>query len=172
MRTSEGGTTLTVSGLLLGLSLFATSCKQQDPSEQLKPIVEQYLRAWNTGDFNGLENVVSSQFELRMSPRFDPVRGLDSLKRAITSWRTGYPDFTITVNEVLYSTDAVASRWTIHATNSGPGLMPPTGKSLVVPGMSIIHFSAGKITAEWISGNDLAWVQQLGFTLTPPGPGK
>jgi predicted ester cyclase len=172
MRNSNLLTDLTLSGLLLCLFIFAAGCNQPDPSVRLKPLAEKYLRAWNTGDFQGLEGVVSSQFELRMSPRFQPVHGLDSLKSTITLWRTAYPDFTIALDEVLYSKDAISCRWTIRATNSGPGAMPPTGKSVAVQGMSIIHVSAGKITDEWIYGNDLTWMLQLGFTVAPPSPGK
>ena len=161
-----------VPDLLIGLSLFAAGCRQPDPPERLKPLVEGYVRAWNTGDFKGLEEIVSGQFELRMTPRFDPIRGLDSLKSAITRWRTAYPDFTIALDEVIYAPNAVTARWTIRATNSGPGFSPPTDRTVVVPGMSILHVSAGKIVDEWVSSNDLYWVQQLGFTLTPPGTGK
>jgi predicted ester cyclase len=159
-------------GLALTVPFFLDSCGQSDPSQHLKPLVDRYVLAWNTGDFNGLEEVVSSQFELRMSPRFDAVRSLDSLKGSITYWRTAYPDFHIIIDEVLYAPGAVTARWTIRATNSGPGSHPPTGKAVVVPGMSIIHVSAGKIVDEWISSNDLYWAEQLGFTLAPTSPDK
>ena len=172
MNISTMVTSLRVLTSILALSIMTASCTQQPPSERLKPLVDRYVRAWNTGDFTGLEEVVSSQFELRMTPRFDPVRSLDSLKSAIRYWRTAYPDFTITVDEVLYTTNAVTARWTIRATSTGPGVHPPTGKTVIVPGMSIIHVAAGKIVDEWISANDLYWLQQLGFTLSPPGTGK
>jgi predicted ester cyclase len=163
---------IVLSGLLLTGLLFLTSCAQPDPSENLKPLVDRYVRAWNTGDLNGLEEVVSTQFELRMSPRFNAVRSLDSLKSSIAYWRTAYPDFHIDVDEVIYAPNAVTTRWTIRATNSGPGSHPPTGKAVLVPGMSIIHVSAGKIVDEWISANDLYWAKQLGFALAPTSPSK
>ena len=161
-----------VTGFALTISLLIVSCAQRDPSELLKPLVDRYIHAWNTGDFKGLEQVVSTQFELRMSPTFDPIRGLDSLKHNITYWRTAYPDFHIDLDEVIYAQGVVTARWTIRATNSGPGAHPPTGKTVVVPGVSIIHVSAGKIVDEWIASNDLYWAQQLGFTLTPVSPAK
>jgi len=172
MRVSNIRTQLTVPALFICLSVLTAGCRRPDVSEQMKPILEKYVQAWNTGDFQGLDNIVSEQFELRMSPKFETVRSLDSLKRAITYWRTAYPDFNLTLDEVLCAASAVSCRWTIHATNSGPGKMPPTGKSVVVPGMSILHVSAGKITDEWIFGNDLYWMMQLGFTVAPPASGK
>jgi predicted ester cyclase len=172
MNTRRLSTCVAVSGFVLSLSLIVASCAQPDPSERLKPLVERYVRAWNTGDFNGLDQIVSNQFELRMSPRFEPVRSLDSLKSSITYWRTAYPDFHIDLDEVIYAPNAVTIRWTIRATNTGPGEHPPIGKSVVVPGMSIIHVSAGKIVDEWIASNELYWAQQLGFTLTPTSANK
>ena len=172
MKTRRLSTSVAVSGFVLALSLFVTSCAPPDPAERLKPLVETYVHAWNTGDFNGLDQIVSSQFELRMSPRFQPVRSLDSLESSITYWRTAYPDFHIDLDEVIYASNAITVRWTIRATNTGPGAQPPTGKSVVVPGMSIIHVSGGKIVDEWIASNGLYWAQQLGFTLTPMKTGK
>ncbi|MGA9119077.1 MAG: ester cyclase [Bacteroidota bacterium] len=163
---------IAVSGLLLSAFLSFAGCGQPDPSEHLKPLVDTYMRAWNTGDFNGLEEAVSSQIELRMSPRFDVVRSLDSLKSSIAHWRTAYPDFQITPDEVIYAPNAVSVRWTIRATNSGPGPQPPTGKAIVVQGMSIIHVSAGKIVDVWVSSNDLSWAEQLGYTLASASPGR
>lgn len=157
---------LRVLALLPLSAILNAGCAQPDPSDSLKPLVDRYVRAWNTGDLQGLEQIVDSQFELRMSPRFEATRSLDSLKSAITYWRTAYPDFTIALDEIIYAPNVITVRWTIRATNSGPGSHPPTGKTVVVPGMSIIHVSAGKIKDEWISSNDLYWAQQLGFTLT------
>lgn len=167
MIISRFPTSSTVTGLALTVSLLIASCAQPDPAELLKPLVDRYVQAWNTGDVSGLGEFVSSQFELRMSPQFNPIRSLDSLKSSITYWRTAYPDFHIDLDEVIYAQNAVTVRWTIRATNSGPGTPPPTGKTVVVPGVSIIHVAEGKIIDEWIAGNDLYWAQQLGYTLTP-----
>jgi predicted ester cyclase len=164
--------TVAVCSLVFSALLLFAGCAQPDPSERIKPQLDTYLRAWNTGDFKGLEEAVSSQFELRMSPRFEPVRGLDSLKYSITSLRTSYPDLHITVEEAIYAPSAITVRWTFRGTNSGPGQQPPTGKAVNVQGMSILHVSAGKLTDEWIAGNDLYWSEQLGYTLAPASPGK
>ena len=153
---------------LLVWSILASGCTQPDPSERLKPLVENYVHAWNTGDYNGLDEIVSPQFELRMTPRFDPVKSRDSLKTIITNWRTTYPDFTITLDETIYTRDCVALRWTIRATVVDQESQPPIKRTIVVPGMSILHFSEGRIVDEWLSGNDLYWFQQLGFAIVPP----
>jgi hypothetical protein len=158
--------------ILCALSIFATGCKEPDSSEQLRPLVEKYIHAWNTGDFKELDEVVSPRFELRMTPRFNPVKGIDSLRNAITSWHTAYPDFTMTPDEILYAKDGATVRWTIHATITDQESQPPVTKSIVVPGISILHFSGGRIIDEWISSNELYWFEQLGFTIVPPSRKK
>jgi steroid delta-isomerase-like uncharacterized protein len=149
------------------LVIMAAGCSPADPAASLQPLVDRYVHAWNSGDFAGLEEVVAGDFEFRMSPQFEAVRGIDSLKAEIVRWRAAYPDFTITIDELVYAPDAVTVRWTISATNSGPGPSPPTGKRVVVPGMSLLHVDDGKLIDEWVSGNDLAWATQMGLVLRP-----
>jgi predicted ester cyclase len=69
---------------------------------------------------------------------------------------------------MIIDADKVAGIWTITGTNTGHGSTPPTGKSIEVKGISILHFKDGKIVDEWISGNELLWFQQLGYTLKSP----
>jgi len=127
--------------------------------------VEKYVAYWNTGQFEGIHDVLSEDFEIRSSPQFESEIGIDTFKESILNVRKSYPDFHITVNEKIYSMDSVAARWTVTATGK-------TGKELNIMGMSIIHFVNGKITDEWISNNDLSWLQQLGYTIQPPSTDK
>jgi predicted ester cyclase len=130
--------------------------------------MEAFGDAWNTGNLEQLDRICDPNFELRMTPKFEAKVGLDSLKSEITMWRTAYPDFHITIDEVFFSANAAAGRWTITATNTGPGMYPPTGKQVNTPGMSIFHYADGKLMDVWIGGNNLLWMKQLGFSLAPP----
>jgi steroid delta-isomerase-like uncharacterized protein len=131
-------------------------------------MIDAYIEIWNTGDLEALDAIVDPQFEYRMTPSFKATTGIDSLKQLVTYYRTAYPDFHITILEEIYAEDKAVLFWTINATNSGPGIYPPTNKQINVQGMSIYHFTNGKIFDEWIAGNNLLWFQQLGFNLTPP----
>ncbi len=148
--------------------ITAISCQTANPEQRYSGLLMPYLEAWNTGNVQLLDKIVSEKFELRMTPDYKPATGLDSLKKEILFWRTAYPDFHITVNELIFSEMAVTVRWTITATNTGPGSHPPTGRQIDVPGMSLLHIQNGKIMDEWIASNNILWMQQLGFKLLPP----
>ena len=155
---------------VLALLFLAIGCQQQDASQELKPISKVFTEAWNTGNLDPLDDIIDPHFVMLEGSDTSAV-GLDSLKQVITAIRTTYPDFHITVDEAIYVGDKGASRWSITATNTGPGDFPPTGKQVTVTGISFVRFANGKIVEERVEYNVLSWVLQLGYTLTPPpGP--
>ena len=161
--------TIVISAAMLAVVFcFISGCAQPDPALRYQTLLQGYLDAWNTGNVENLERIVSSDFEFRMTPQFQALVGLDSLKAEIGLYRTAYPDFHIEVIETVYSDNAATIRWKITGTHSGPGWLPPTGKQIDAMGMSLIHFEEGKMKDEWVAGNNLLWFQQLGYTLVPP----
>jgi ketosteroid isomerase-like protein len=148
-------------GLLLVLLVTILGCNQKDSSSELMSQVDKLLTFWNTGNFDGIENVLCEDFEIRMSPLYEPEKGIAAFKESVLSTRESYPDFKITIDESFLSDNIGAGRWTIHATSK-------TGRTLNIPGMSILHFADGKIKDEWISNNDLLWLEQLDYSIAPP----
>jgi predicted ester cyclase len=157
-----------ISILAILCTITLAGCTKPHPSKSLNPILEKYISYWNTGEFQGIEETLHPDFELRMTPKYEPETGIESFKKTVIEWRTAYPDFHIVVNERVFDIDKIAVLWTIKATNTGSGSLAPTGKSVEVIGMSIIHLESGKIKDEWIASNDLLWMTQLGFTFVPP----
>ena len=144
-----------------------TSCsnEKKDTSTEFELKIDKYGGYWNTGQFDDIHNILSENFEIRATPQFEPEKGIDTFKETILNVRKSYPDFHITVNEIFYSANAAAARWTIQASSK-------TGKEMNIMGMSIIHFVDGKIKDEWISNNDLSWLKQLDYVIVPPSTDK
>jgi predicted ester cyclase len=46
--------------------------------------------------------------------------------------------------------------------------MTSKGKEIRIWGVNIIHFKDGKIVEEWDGFDNLSFIEQLGFTVTPP----
>jgi len=154
---------------LLIAVIFTTGCQQQKPdaSQELKPVVDKFVEVWNNANYDELDAIVDPGF-VRTVNHIPDVQGLDGIKNVMTGFRTTYPDFKITINNEVYAENSVAVRWTFSGTNTGPGDMPPTGKYVDIWGISILHFANGKLTKEIVSYDNQAFMEQLGFTMTPP----
>jgi hypothetical protein len=155
--------------LLVLIFQLTTSCQKTDYKQQINPLLDKYLDAWNSGNFEELNAITSPEFELRMNPDFKPKTGQKLLKEEIANTRNAFPDFHLTVEKRFFVGDsAVVIQWNLMGTNTGKSSMPPTGNKVNIPGFSVIFFADNLLTGEWIAFSDLAWVTQLGFTLSPP----
>ncbi len=86
----------------------------------------------------------------------------------ILNTRRTYPDFKVEIEETVYQKGKIAMIWTVTGTNTGPGEVPPTGRTINGKGISVYHLRDGKIKDEWLSNNNLLFMMQLGYTLVPP----
>ena len=155
--------------ILLFILQVSTSCQKQNIAENINPLIDKYVNAWNTGNLQELDAITSEKFELRMTPDFEPKTGRKLLKEEIVNTRKGFPDLHIKEDKKLFVGDsAVVVHRILTGTNTGKSTMPPTGNKVNVPGFSVIFFADNMITGEWIAFSDLMWVNQLGFTITPP----
>ena len=156
--------------ILLLVVQLSTSCqKQKDYKTTINPILDRYIKVWNTGNLEQLDAVTSPEFELRMTPDFKPKIGRMPLEEEIINMRKAFPDFNLDVTEKLFVGDsAVVIKWTLTGTHTGESSMSPTGNKVNISGFSVIFLADSLITGEWIAFSDLMWVSQLGFTLTPP----
>ena len=164
-------TILKTSSLFLIIALiFTIGCQQPkpDPSVELKPIIDKYVEIWNNGNVDELNSIFDPNF-VRNQNNLPEVDGIDGLKNLIIANRTAYPDLKITADNdnMVYGENMAAGRWIFTGTNTGPGEMPPTGKSVKFWGISIFHFANGKITTELVANDNQSLMEQLGFTMMP-----
>jgi len=156
--------------IILTASILIASCSRKGIPADLQNKFDQYIRYWNTGQFDRIEEVMDEDFELIESPDYIPQKGINSFKKLISNTRTTYPDFTLEVIETVYENDRIALIWTVTGTHKGPGEITPTGRTINGKGISVIHFRDGRIKDEWLGNNNLLWLIQLGFTIIPPEP--
>lgn len=156
--------------LIFLMSLLISGCEVKDQSEEMRIKIDKFVNYWNTANFEGIEDILCEDFELLESPKFTPQPGIEYFKQTVLAYHQAYPDFKLVLNDQIFDKDKCAGIWTITATNTGPSSSggQPTGKHIEVIGISVVHFKDGKIKDEWISGNDLDWLQQLGLVLTHP----
>lgn len=164
---------LKASPLLLILAFAAVSgCQQQpDYSKELKPLVDKYNEVWQTGNIDELDAIMDPNFTRHSDPGTS-AEGIVNLKKVIAAFKTAYPDVKLVSEQEIYSENTFAGCWSITATNTGAGAMPPTGKSVKFWGINIIHFQNGKIAEEWDAADTLPLLEQLGFTMMSPNAEK
>jgi len=133
-------------------------------SEDKKALVR---RGWeedvNERSLDAIEEVYAPDFVWH-EPDQD-VRGYEQAKQFATGFFDAFPDLNITVDDVVAEGDQVVSRYTIRGTHRGEteDFGPPTGKQMVLEGITIHRFEGDKIVEEWERYDNLSVLQQLGL---------
>ncbi len=93
------------------------------------------------------------------------IRGLEQAKQFVTTYKTAFPDMTVTVEDVIAEGDKVVTRVTLRGTHQGETeeFGPPTGRQFEGEGITISRIVNGKIVEDWDSYDNLSTLQQLGL---------
>jgi len=92
-----------------------------------------------------------------------PIDGPDGVAASARGYRDAFPDLTLTVNQQIADGDYVATRWTAKGTHKGDLFgIAPTGKQTTVTGITIDHWTDGKVAESWTNWDTLGLLQQLG----------
>ncbi len=84
--------------------------------EANKAIVRRYIEMWNTGDVALADDVLAPGYVDYAHPE---VTGPESVKQTVRQVRAAFPDFHITIEQMLSEGDLVALRGTIRRTRQG-----------------------------------------------------
>jgi predicted ester cyclase len=113
---------------------------------QKKAIFRQfYERVWNRGDLSVIDAFLAPScvsHELTTPP---PHR--ETYRQAILATRSAFPDWTVTLEDMICEGDTVAARWTAQGTHTGEGLgMVPTGRTVKTAGLTFVRVVNGGIS--------------------------
>ena len=141
-------------------------------AEENKAMARRYWdEVWSTGNVAIVDEIFAT--DNIFHPGVGTAsRGTEALKQGPTRWRTAFPDFRSTIDDIFAEGDKVVVRWTVRGTHRGNieipsvGTIPPTGKQVSFAGMDIYHLRGGKIVEAWRHWSSLQLVQQLGVVPT------
>lgn len=137
-------------------------------AEENKTRVRQIYQAMSKGDLMALDHLLTADF-VDHNPDPGQAPGLEGVKQGFTMFRTAFPDFQITLEDMIAEGDKVATRVTSRGTHKGEFQgIPPTGKQVTVTGIDIIRCAGGKCVERWGAFDNLGLMQQLGV-VPPPG---
>ena len=89
-------------------------------------------------------------------------------KALLTMFRTAFPDWVETVEDVIADGDRVAIRVTGRGTHLGDFQgIPPTGREVTASGIGIARLEGERIAESWAAYDALGMLQQLGAVPAP-----
>jgi steroid delta-isomerase-like uncharacterized protein len=130
--------------------------------EQNKAIVERYVRAFNSADFDHLLTLFTPDAVIH------GVLGWGNLEKVIPIWRELHEAFALnlTVEAIIAEADFVAVRFTERGTFRGAFRgHAPTGKSYELVAMEWFEMREGKIHRRWGARDSASQSRQIGLKL-------
>jgi steroid delta-isomerase-like uncharacterized protein len=134
-------------------------------TEANKEIVRRYQEAYNTANYDALDEVVAADV---LTPNMISTmpRGLEGAKLVHQKTVTGMPDYHTAIEDLIAEGDKVAARVRITGTHIGDFYgIPPTGKHIDLSGIYIVRIADGKIVEHWGEENGSEVLRQLGFKI-------
>jgi steroid delta-isomerase-like uncharacterized protein len=133
-------------------------------SEGNKNVVRRlFEEVWNKGNLSVAEELFAPTYAHHDPSTPDVGRGPESEKERATLYRTAFPDFRLTAEDIIAEGETVVARWSCRGTHKGDlGGIASTGKQFTISGVSIARFANGKMVEGWVNWDALGLMQQLG----------
>jgi predicted ester cyclase len=131
--------------------------KTEDHQMVFRRVIDE---AFNRGNYAVLPELFNPDF---VEHQFGLHATLPGLQSDIAFLREKFPDFTLTIEEMVETGDKVWARMTGRGTNLGGFMGPPNGKSFEVTVFDLCRFEDGKIVEHWGSPDRFALLAQLGL---------
>jgi predicted ester cyclase len=120
----------------------------------------------------GNYNVLSAHFDPGfIEHQFGLHPTIEGMQADIQFLRKAFPDFKLTLEDIVSDGDKVWARMTARGTNLGGFMGPPNGKPFKVTVFDVVRFKDGKIVEHWGSPDRFAMLAQLGL-LPQPQPDR
>lgn len=129
-----------------------------DSREKKAAVNEVINEAFNKGNFEVLKlhfdpNFIEHQFGLH--PTIEGMTG------DIQFLRKAFPDFKLTIEELVADDDKIWMRMTARGTNKSGFMGPPNGRTFEIAVFDIVRFKNDKIVERWGSPDRFALLFQL-----------
>jgi steroid delta-isomerase-like uncharacterized protein len=143
---------------------------QTETEEANKQHVRRFFEeVWSTGNVALRDSFLAADYRGHVAGSAKPL-DRDGWTAWFTGFRQAFPDAQFTVEDMIAEGDVVAARLTMRGTHRGPlNGIPPTGREVVVTGMSFERVVEGQIVEGWNENDALGMLGQLGALPPPPG---
>ena len=132
--------------------------------EQNKAIFRRLVEeVFNKGNVSTIDEFLAPNFvEREVLPPGTPS-GREGVKQLTMMFRTAFPDFNVSIDDMIAEGDKIVARTTWSGTQKGEFMgIPSSGKRVSFDVIDIIRISEGKGVEHWGVMDSSALMQQLG----------
>ena len=131
-------------------------------SNPAQDLVRSLIHAINDQDHAALRDLVAADYVYRTPG--EELTGLEGLQGLLTSYRRGFPDLELVIDDMFGDGGRVATAFTFTGTHLGELMgVPATGKRVSVDGIIHSRVEGGRIVEEWELLDLAGMYQQLGL---------
>ena len=139
------------------------------PASENVAVVERAAQRWNAGDLDGYLEMYDQAAVLHGYPGVEP--GFESIRTFYRAFFASFPASRLTFDEVIAHDDRIVVRFTLNGTHGGDFQgIPPTGRAITIPGITILRFAGGRCVERWSQADFLGLLGQLGAFPPPAQP--
>jgi steroid delta-isomerase-like uncharacterized protein len=133
-------------------------------SDESRAVVRRFFtEIWNNGNLNVADELIDMD-----AVNHDPAgprlgMGPEATKRLVTMYRNAFPDLVLQTEHLFAESGMVAIHWISSGTHRGEFLgAAPTGKRVLLHGISILQVDRGKISEVYTNWDTLSLMRQIG----------
>ena len=138
-------------------------------STEQNKAVRRLEEVFNRGNISLVDELFAPDFveHEELPPGIPP--GREAVKQLTTMFRSAFPDFKATIDDIVAEGDKVVIRQTWSGTHKGEFMgVPPTGKSVSFGVIDIVRIAGGKLVEHW-GQMDMMGMMPVSYThLTVP----
>lgn len=133
--------------------------------EENKAIVRRIWEETNKRNLSVLDELCAGDLVWH-TPGGLEQHDLETVKEVFTRFLTSFPDFHVTIEDIVAEGDKVVTRSTRTGTQRGEWRgVAATGRHLKWTWVNVSRIEGGKIVEEWEEGDHLSIMQQLGLVV-------
>lgn len=119
-------------------------------AERNKAVVRRYLEEFvNRGDTSIADELFAPDY-INHSAGSGISTGREGMARGFSALKTAFPDWHVTIEEMVAEGDLVVDRFAISATHTGSvNGIPPSGRRITTLGMHMWRVVDGKLVEGW-----------------------
>jgi len=112
--------------------------------------IRWFEEVWNEGKLDAVDNLATPDAKCYGFPQPESVLDREGFKEYVLEFRRSFTHVHLSVDETVAEDERVAVRWTGTMQHTGSGLgFPPTGRTVNVHGMSMLHLRGELISEGW-----------------------